>query len=310
MPCLDFTHPPPALTNGNPFFLPRASLVLPLGKLTWIPRLGLQTTCSYQILHTLTFFSGLIPPHSRHPGITRTIQFIREHFWWTSLVQDTREFVQACSICARGKSSHLPPAGLLRLLPIPSRPWSHIGLDFVTGLPPSEGNSVILTIVDRFSKSVHYIPLPKLPSAFETTDLLVQHVLDSTVFPSILSLTEVLSSHPWCGRNSVKRWAQQPACHRDIIRRPTARRSGQTNPWNQSSVVLPHATPPPGAHSSHGLSTPTTPSPVPLPVCPHSWLAMVTNCHCSRSRSGQWQSPQSRIISSGSRLHGMTSLRH
>jgi len=49
-------------------------------------------------------------------------------------------------------------------------------MDFVTGLPPSEGNTVILTIVDRFSKAVHFIPLPKLPSALETATLITQHV--------------------------------------------------------------------------------------------------------------------------------------
>ena len=34
-----------------------------------------------------------------------------------------------------------PRAGLLLLLPIPSRPWSHTALDFVTGLPPSRGKT-------------------------------------------------------------------------------------------------------------------------------------------------------------------------
>lgn len=51
-----------------------------------------------------------------------------------------------------------------------------MALDFVTGLRPSEGNTVILTIVDRFTKMVHYVPLPKLPTALETANLLVKHV--------------------------------------------------------------------------------------------------------------------------------------
>nr|XP_023696137.1 uncharacterized protein LOC111858521 [Paramormyrops kingsleyae] len=39
-----------------------------------------------------------------------------------------------------------------------------------------EGNMGILTVVDRFSKAVHFIPIPKLPSARETAQLLIDHV--------------------------------------------------------------------------------------------------------------------------------------
>lgn len=77
---------------------------------------------------------------------------------------------------SRSKSSPQPPAGLLRPLPVPSHPWLHIAVDFVTGLPPSNGNTTILTAVDHFSKSVHYVPLSKLPSASQIAYLLVIHV--------------------------------------------------------------------------------------------------------------------------------------
>ncbi|KAJ8344244.1 hypothetical protein SKAU_G00315730 [Synaphobranchus kaupii] len=90
--------------------------------------------------------------------------------------KDVRKFVAACSICARNKGCRLPPAGLLRPLPVPSRPWSHIALDFVTGLPASQGNTVILVIVDRFSKAANFLALTKLPSAPETAQLIVDHV--------------------------------------------------------------------------------------------------------------------------------------
>ena len=59
-------------------------------------------------------------------------------------------------------------------LQIPGWPWYHIGLDFVTGLPPSNGHTVVLTILDRFSKAVHFIALPKIPTASETSKLLVK----------------------------------------------------------------------------------------------------------------------------------------
>ena len=119
-----------------------------------------------------------------HPGVNRTLTFLKQRFWWPSMNRDARSFVAACSTCARSKSIHQPPAGLLNPLPIPKRPWSHIAVDFVTGLPESEGNTTVLTIVDRFSKQVHYVPLPKLPTASETAKLLVLHVFRLHGIPS------------------------------------------------------------------------------------------------------------------------------
>ncbi|KAL0185720.1 hypothetical protein M9458_017390, partial [Cirrhinus mrigala] len=68
------------------------------------------------------------------------------------------------------------PAGLLQPLPVPERPWSHIAIDFVTDLPPSNGYTTILSVVDRFSKACRFIPLPKLPSALETAETLCNWV--------------------------------------------------------------------------------------------------------------------------------------
>ncbi|KAL4007327.1 hypothetical protein ACER0C_001179 [Sarotherodon galilaeus] len=113
---------------------------------------------------------------SCHPGKNRTISFLQRLFWWPSLIRDVRDYVAACPTCARNKTPSAPQAGLLRPLPVPKRPWSHIAVDFVTGLPPSSGNTTILTIVDRFSKAAHFVALIKLPTALETAQLLTQHV--------------------------------------------------------------------------------------------------------------------------------------
>ncbi|KAG1957249.1 retrotransposable element [Pimephales promelas] len=111
-----------------------------------------------------------------HPGVNRTIFLVKQRFWWPRMARDIHSFVLACSVCATGKTSNRPPDGLLQPLPVPSRPWSHIALDFITALPPSQGNTVVLTVVDRFSKATHFIPLPKLPSAKETALIVVDHV--------------------------------------------------------------------------------------------------------------------------------------
>ncbi len=111
-----------------------------------------------------------------HPGVSRTKFLVKQRFWWPRMAHDVHDFVLACSACATGKTSNRPPDGLLQPLPVPSRPWSHISLDFITALPPSQGNTVVLTVVDRFSKAAHFIPLPKLPSAKETALAVVDHV--------------------------------------------------------------------------------------------------------------------------------------
>ncbi len=68
------------------------------------------------------------------------------------------------------------PAGLLQPLPVPQRPWSHIAVDFITDLPNPKGNTTILTVIDRFYKSFRLIPLPKLPTALETAEVLCSNV--------------------------------------------------------------------------------------------------------------------------------------
>uniref|UniRef100_A0A8C2CFL6 Integrase catalytic domain-containing protein n=1 Tax=Cyprinus carpio TaxID=7962 RepID=A0A8C2CFL6_CYPCA len=81
-----------------------------------------------------------------------------------------------CVPCNTSKSPRQLPAGLLQPLPIPQRPWSHIAIDFVTDIPSSQGNTTILTIIDRLSKACCLIPLPKLPTAFETAEILCNYV--------------------------------------------------------------------------------------------------------------------------------------
>lgn len=120
---------------------------------------------------------------SGHPGSTRTCKLIQRRFWWPKLQKDVRDFVATCTVCAQNKGLRTHPQGLLHPLPIPKHPWSHISLDYVTGLPESQGNTVILVVVDRFSKACHLLPLPKLPTASQTAELLMQHVFRIHGFP-------------------------------------------------------------------------------------------------------------------------------
>ena len=53
----------------------------------------------------------------------------------------------------------MPLSRVLQPLEVPEQVWQHISMDFIEGLPKSFGSNVIYVVVDRFTKSAHFIPL-------------------------------------------------------------------------------------------------------------------------------------------------------
>lgn len=82
-------------------------------------------------------------------------------------------------------------------------------LDFITGLPPSAGNTTILTIIDWFSKAAHFVALPKLFTAIEMAQLLTTHVFSSMAFQRTSSQTEDPNLTLRYGGSSAPPWAQR-----------------------------------------------------------------------------------------------------
>ncbi len=139
---------------------------------------GCPPGCQYvpQIQRTPLIHSAHSSRGTGHPGANNTLSLLRDRFWWPNMARDVRRFAQGCPDCAMSKSPRHLPAGKLLPLPVPNRPWSHLGVDFVTDLPPSEGKTCILVMVDRFSKSCRLLPLKGLPTALEMAELLFNHV--------------------------------------------------------------------------------------------------------------------------------------
>jgi len=94
-----------------------------------------------------------------HEGVQRTLHRLRRDFHSPNLRKTVQDHIRACATCQRYKSEHLHPAGLLLPLPIPTVVWTDVGLDFIEELPRVGDKYVILTVVDRFSKYCHFIPL-------------------------------------------------------------------------------------------------------------------------------------------------------
>lgn len=70
--------------------------------------------------------------------------------------------VQSCTICQQNKAERVNYPGLLYPLPVPSKAWETVTMDFISGLPSSCGYECILVVIDKFTKCGHFIPL-KLP---------------------------------------------------------------------------------------------------------------------------------------------------
>ena len=67
-----------------------------------------------------------------------------------------------CSCCDTGQRTNAPryaEHGLLPPLDLPSKPWTHMLMDFFTDLPLSAITTKILVVVNRFTKMAHFIPI-------------------------------------------------------------------------------------------------------------------------------------------------------
>src|SRR6266550_3718977 len=72
---------------------------------------------------------------------------------------EVKDYVRSCDVCQRDKASRRRKYGLLQPLEVPRRPWRSIAMDFIVGLPESNGYTQIWVVVDRLTKMAHFIPM-------------------------------------------------------------------------------------------------------------------------------------------------------
>jgi len=116
-------------------------------------------------------------PYSGHPGIAKTIKLVQKDFYWGSMLQDVKKYIQSCHSCQQNKSSNQKPGGLLQPLLIPERKWQVVTMDFIMSLPETDrGHTAILVVVDKLTKMVHLIPTTVHVTGEETARLYMDHV--------------------------------------------------------------------------------------------------------------------------------------
>jgi hypothetical protein len=134
-----------------------------------------------------------------HSGTQATYQRLKNLFSWTGMKLAVEEFIKQCTICQQAKHENCKTHGLLQPLPPPSAPWQEVSMDFIEGLPKSNGYSVILVVVDRYTKYAHYLPLKHPFTASQVAKLYLDNVVKLHSLPgSIVSdRDKVFTSHFW-----------------------------------------------------------------------------------------------------------------
>ncbi|GJX29124.1 putative reverse transcriptase domain-containing protein [Tanacetum coccineum] len=90
---------------------------------------------------------------------------------------DIATYVSKCLTCVKVKAEHQKPSGLLQQPEILVWKWERITMDFVSGLPRTpSGYDTIWVIVDRLTKSAHFLPMKKTDSMEKLTRLYLKEI--------------------------------------------------------------------------------------------------------------------------------------
>jgi hypothetical protein len=98
---------------------------------------------------------------ARHFGPDKTFAQLSNSYYWSSMREEVKTFVNKCKICqyAKGRQQN---TSLYQPLPILERLWDAISMDFVLGLPRTQkGSDSRFFVVEIFSKMAHFIPFQK-----------------------------------------------------------------------------------------------------------------------------------------------------
>lgn len=74
-------------------------------------------------------------PTAGHWGTMKTLDLLTRTFDWPNARADVLSFCTSCRSCQAVKLDHCPPQGTIMPSPVPDKPWSKIGVDFIVKLP-------------------------------------------------------------------------------------------------------------------------------------------------------------------------------
>ncbi|KAD2805520.1 hypothetical protein E3N88_38897 [Mikania micrantha] len=131
---------------------PKEDDVLYFQERMWVPELN--------NIRELIFHEAHKSKYSIHPGADKMYKDLKEYYWWPGMKKDIALYVGKCLTCSKVKAEHQKPSGMLQQPEIPQWKWEQISMDFITKLPRTSGGyDSIWVIVDRLTKSAHFLPI-------------------------------------------------------------------------------------------------------------------------------------------------------
>ncbi|GJX07412.1 reverse transcriptase domain-containing protein [Tanacetum coccineum] len=159
----------------------RADGTLCLDNRSWLP--------CYGDTRSLIMHESHKSKYSIHPGADKMYHDLKMLYWWPNMKADIATYVSKCLTCAKVKAEHQRPSGLLVQPDIPEWKWEKITMDFITKLPKTAaGYDSIWVIVDRLTKSAHFLPMKETDSTEKLTRLYMKEIVARHGIPvSIIS---------------------------------------------------------------------------------------------------------------------------
>ncbi|KAM2690392.1 hypothetical protein EV1_043581 [Malus domestica] len=130
-----------------------------------------------------------ISAYAMHPRGTKMYHTIRPFYYWPGMKREIAEYVSRCAVCQQVKAERKKPFGLMQPLPVPQWKWENITMDFVYKLPRTRnGYDGVWVVVDRLTKSAHFIPVREKYSLNKLAELFITKIVKYHGIPvSILS---------------------------------------------------------------------------------------------------------------------------
>jgi transposase InsO family protein len=152
-----------------------------------IPLLGDTSTAVFRPLVPSSFQFPIFQHihHLSHPGVRATKRLISSRFVWRGLASQVAQWTRQCPTCQISKIHHHTHT-VPHHIPIPHQKFSHIHVDLVGPLPPSQGFTHLFTIIDRTTRWPEVIPLTTT-TASDCANALLNTWISRFGLPSIIT---------------------------------------------------------------------------------------------------------------------------